>query len=112
AGALAGAGEPAAAPVRVGALPTVASVLLPDAVARLRLRHPRVGVQVRSGPNRHLLEALRAGELDLVIGRMAEPATMRGVSFELLYAESLAVVVHPEHPLTRQAGPVSLAAVL
>ena len=112
AGALAGAGEPTAAPVRVGALPTVASVLLPDAVARLRGRHPGVGVQVRSGPNRRLLEALRAGELDLVIGRMAEPATMRGLSFELLYAESLAVVVHPGHPLARQAGPVSLAAVL
>ncbi|KAE8763384.1 LysR substrate-binding domain-containing protein [Georgenia thermotolerans] len=112
AGALAGAGEPAAVPVRVGALPTVASVLLPDAVARLRARHPGVGVQVRSGANRGLLEALRAAELDLVIGRMAEPATMRGLSFELLYAESLAVVVHPDHPLTRRPGPVPLAAVL
>ncbi|MFD1505561.1 LysR family transcriptional regulator [Georgenia yuyongxinii] len=112
AAALAGAGEPTTATVRLGALPTVAGVLLPGAVARLHERHPGVGVQVRTGSNTVLLEALRAGELDLVLGRMAEPATMRGVSFELLYAESLALVVRPGHPLTRAGGPVSLPAVL
>ena len=39
------------------------------------------------------------GDMDVAVGRMAEPAMMQGVSFELLYAESLAVVVRPEHPL-------------
>lgn len=112
AGALAGVVEESAPPVRLGALPTVGSALLPDALTRLRARHPQLGVQVSTGANHVLVDALRAGELDLVLGRMAEPDTMRGISFELLYAESLAVVARPGHPLTAAPAPVSLAAVL
>lgn len=111
AGALAGVDHESLAPVRVGALPTAAGALLPGAITRLRARYPRLGVQVTTGPNHALVDALRAGELDLVVGRMAEPGTMRGISFELLYAESLAVVARPGHPLAH-AAPVSLAAVL
>jgi DNA-binding transcriptional LysR family regulator len=54
--------------------------------------------------NPELLAALKSGEVDLAVGRMAEPAMMRGVSFELLYSESLAVVARPGHPLLAQAG--------
>lgn len=112
AGALAGVVDEVAPPVRLGALPTVGSALLPDALARLRARYPHLGVQVSTGPNHVLVDALRAGDLDLVLGRMAEPDTMRGISFELLYAEFLAVVARPGHPLARTPGPVGLAAVL
>ncbi|ANZ25557.1 LysR family transcriptional regulator [Rhodococcus sp. WB1] len=108
--ALSGTGQPAVAPVRVGALPTVASTLLPGAVTRLRDRRPHVGVQIRTAPNAALLGAVRAGELDFVLGRMADPETMQGLSFELLYAESLALIVRPGHPLA--GGPVSVPAVL
>ena len=110
AGVLAGTGQPAVAPVRVGALPTVASTLLPGAITRFRDRRPHGGVQIRTGPNTALLGAVRAGELDFVLGRTADPETMRGLSFELLYAESLALVVRPDHPLAE--GPVSVPAVL
>ena len=51
------------------------------------------------GDNPELLAALKMGEIDVAVGRMAEPAMMQGVSFELLYAESLAVVTRPQHPL-------------
>ena len=54
--------------------------------------------------NPGLLDALKAGDVELAVGRMAEPAMMRGVSFELLYAESLAVVTRPGHPLLTLAG--------
>jgi LysR family transcriptional regulator, pca operon transcriptional activator len=37
--------------------------------------------------------------LDLVIGRLAEPSDMQGLSFEQLYAEPLLLVVRAEHPL-------------
>jgi DNA-binding transcriptional LysR family regulator len=49
--------------------------------------------------NPELLAALKSGEVDLAVGRLAEPEMMRGISFELLYAESLAVVARPAHPL-------------
>jgi pca operon transcription factor PcaQ len=105
AAALAESGEPAVSAVRVGALPTVAAGPLATAIGRLRRRRPHAGVQVRTAPNPELLALLKAGEIDVAVGRMAEPAAMQGVSFELLYAESLSVVVRPEHPLLAFGSP-------
>ena len=96
---LTGAAVPIAPAVRVAALPTVAGGLLVGGLARLRERRPHAEVSVRIGDNPELLAWLKAGEVDVAVGRMAEPAMMQGVSFELLYAESLAVVTRPQHPL-------------
>lgn len=111
--ALMGSGDASAPVVHVGALPTVASSLLPQAIARLHALRPHAGVRLRTGTNIELLSALKAGELDFIIGRMAEPDAMQGLSFELLYAEPLALVVRPGHPLLAQPGAsASLQAVL
>ncbi len=101
---------PTAPPVDIlalGALPTVASGVLPDALVRLRQDHPQTGVRLHTATNQSLLAALKAGHLDCVVGRMAEPAMMQGLSFELLYAEPLVLAVRPGHPLigTRAASP-------
>ncbi|HEV3106728.1 MAG TPA: LysR substrate-binding domain-containing protein, partial [Trinickia sp.] len=109
--ALTGAVAPSASVLEIGALPTVASGLLPDALLRLRERRPHAGVRLRTANNEPLLSALKAGELDCVVARMAEPSMMQGLSFELLYAESLVMAVRPRHPLLSQRG-VSLQAVL
>ncbi len=105
---------PALAPVlRVGALPTAAGGVLVQAIARLRERRPHAGISVRTGDNPDLLAALKSGEIDVAVGRIAEPAMMQGISFELLYAESLAVVTRPQHPLAIAGDkPVSPAALL
>ncbi|TVZ06998.1 LysR family transcriptional regulator [Trebonia kvetii] len=104
---------PALTPVlRVGALPTAAGGVLVQAIARLHERRPHAGVSVRTGDNPELLTALKSGEIDVAVGRIAEPAMMQGVSFELLYAESLAVVARPQHPLAiagdKPVSPVAL----
>jgi DNA-binding transcriptional LysR family regulator len=96
---LTGSAVPVAPALRVSALPTVAGGLLVEAIARLRGRRPHAGVSVRIGDNPELLAGLKAGEIDVAVGRMAEPAMMQGISFELLYAESLTVVTRPQHPL-------------
>ena len=38
-------------------------------------------------------------KLDVVIGRLGEPDTMRGLSFTQLYLEEVAIVVRPGHPI-------------
>ena len=103
--------------VAVSALPTAAGGLLAQAINRLRERRPHAGVRVRTGHNPELIAALRAGEVDFALGRIAEPAMMAGVSFELLYAESLAVVTRPQHRLAvygrspgRTVSPLALLA--
>ncbi len=109
--ALAGAAAPSAAILEIGALPTVASGLLPEALTRLRALRPHAGIRLRTAANAVLLTALKAGELDFVVGRMAEPSAMQGLSFELLYGERLVMAVRPRHPLVGKTG-ISLAAVL
>jgi LysR family pca operon transcriptional activator len=87
--------------VFVGALPTVAATLLPEAVAALRTVIPNLHVHVASGTNAQLMGRLRQGELDLVFGRLAEPSDMLGLAFEHLYSEELVAAARPAHPLAR-----------
>ena len=85
--------------LRIGALPTVSARILPSAVAAFTASSPSARTRIITGPNDYLLTLLRTGDVDLVIGRMAEPDAMAGLSFEHLYSESVVMVVRPEHPL-------------
>ncbi|AMM25317.1 LysR substrate-binding domain-containing protein [Variovorax sp. PAMC 28711] len=92
--------------LRIGALPSVAPALLPQALTEFRERWPHVQVIVKSAANASLLDELRAGELDLVVGRMSEPGLMAGLSFELLLAEPLVFAARAGHPLARRGASV------
>jgi LysR family pca operon transcriptional activator len=98
--------------LRIGALPSVAPALLPVALARLREGWPQVQIVVKSAANAALLDELRAGELDLVVGRMSDPRLMGGLSFELLHTEPLVFAVRAGHPLAGQRGAASVQAVM
>ncbi|WP_431127671.1 LysR substrate-binding domain-containing protein [Variovorax paradoxus] len=99
--------------LRIGALPSVGPALLPMALARFREHWPSVQVVVKSAANPVLLDELRAGELDMVVGRISDPRLMGGLSFELLYTEPLVFAVRAGHPLVaRSTRTVSVQAVL
>lgn len=83
----------------IGALPTVSARVLPRAMLDFMAQAPELKPRIVTGPNAYLLSQLRLGEVDLVIGRMAEPEMMRGFAFEHLYEEEIALVVRPDHPL-------------
>lgn len=85
--------------VKVGALPTVSARILPTAVHAFTADAPGVNTRIITGPNNYLLSLLRTGDVDLVIGRMAEPEMMIGLAFEHLYSERVVMVVRPGHPL-------------
>jgi LysR family pca operon transcriptional activator len=85
--------------IRVGALPTVAARVIPQAVQDLMRSRPDATVSLQSAPNRFLIEALKSRDLDIMVGRLAEPNQMIGLAFEQLYSERLAMVVRPGHPL-------------
>lgn len=94
----------------VGALPTVSARILPAAAAHFSALGSGMRLRIVTGPNAHLMSQLRLGDVDLVIGRMAEPDAMRGFVFEHLYSEQIALAVRPGHPLL-QAQPFDIAAV-
>jgi len=90
--------------VHVGALPTVACDLLPDALIEFRRRHPHARVTIQTAANTALLHMLKAGEIDFALARMADPEMMAGLSFEMLYVEPLVLAVRPGHPLIDAGG--------
>lgn len=86
-------------PVRVGALPTVATRIMPQAMTAFLAENTGSPIKIVTGDNSVLLEQLRIGELDLVVGRLAAPEKMTGFSFEHLYSEPVVFVVRAGHPL-------------
>ena len=84
-----------------GALPTVSANVVPRALALFAGTPLACRSRVESGPSPYLLELLRSAAIEFVVGRMAQPSAMDGLAFEQLYAEALALVVRPGHPLAR-----------
>ena len=91
--------------VAVGALPNMVANLLPEAVALLNEAHPALRVRVMSGTNAQLMTQLRQGEIDVVLGRLAQASTMADLAFEQLFSEPLLLVVRPGHPLASRRKP-------
>lgn len=93
-------GHGAAQPrILVGVLPNFAVQVMPEAIRRFKQTMPQVPVRVMTGTNQSLLNQLRAGELDFVLGRLAAPDEMMALYFERLYLERFAIVCRPDHPL-------------
>ncbi|EBZ5929250.1 LysR family transcriptional regulator [Salmonella enterica subsp. enterica serovar Weslaco] len=88
--------------VRVGALPTAALGILPAAIGRFHQQQKSTSLQVATMNNTMLLAGLKSGEIDLGIGRMSDPELMDGLNYELLFLESLKLVVRPGHPLLQE----------
>ncbi|EDQ31427.1 pca operon transcription factor PcaQ [Hoeflea phototrophica DFL-43] len=93
-------------PVRIGALPTVSATVMPGAVADFLASGLKSPLRVVTGENRVLLDQLRKGDLDLVMGRMPAPEMMESLRFEPLYRDRVIFVVSRTHPLAgqRQVG--------
>ena len=85
--------------VRIGALPTVSARILPHAMAHFTAQSLGMKPRVVTAPNGFLLSQLRLRDLDLVLGRMADPAAMAGFAFEHLYSERVVFAVRAGHPL-------------
>jgi LysR family pca operon transcriptional activator len=96
--------------INIGALPTVSSGVLPNAVRQFRQDAIGTIVRVITGENEALRSLLRVGELDLVVGRLGAPENMTGLSFEYLYSDHIGFFVRPGHPLLN-ADPLDLSAI-
>jgi len=96
----------------IGALPNVCSQILPPIVAALKEAHPRSTIAIQPGTNADLLDGLRRGASDVVIGRLSHNSDMKGLSFEHLFDEPLIFVVDASHPLIGADASLSLRAAM
>ena len=90
--------------VRIGALPTAALGILPSVIGQFHQQQKDITLQVATMNNTMLLAGLKSGEIDIGIGRMSDPELM---NYELLFLESLKLVVRPGHPLLQETVTLS-----
>lgn len=83
--------------VRVAALPSVCSHLLPRTMARLRASHPGIAVRLRDTVAQRIVSLLHAEEADLGIGSF-QPAE-RGLEVAPLAEDGMVAVLPPRHAL-------------
>ena len=92
------AGPSAAELVKVGVLPTVAGGFFPSVALAFAQARPTARLAIVTGPNRYLIDRLRGGHIDLVVGRMPNAADMPGLAFEYLFDEPIVLVARAGHP--------------
>jgi DNA-binding transcriptional LysR family regulator len=92
--------------VHVAALPSIASSLLPRAIARLAQRHPGIVVRLRDAIAQRVVALVQSDEVDVGIGVSAGASTE--LTFRSLLSDRLEAVMPPRHRLARSRS-VSLA---
>src|SRR5262245_41161985 len=85
----------------IGNIPHSGTDLLSNAIRRFLALYPSASVHVSDGPYEALLDALRAGDLDLLFGVLRRPAWAGDVKEEFLFSNPYAVFVGRQHPLAR-----------
>ena len=83
----------------LGVLPVAASGVLPGALTRLKAAEPALRVRLEQGRTEELLPLLAAGELDLVVGRLYEPAAPDAFAREKMWTEPMSILARAGHPL-------------
>jgi LysR family transcriptional regulator, regulator for genes of the gallate degradation pathway len=87
--------------IAVGNIPHSGAHLLSKAINQFLALYPSASVHVLDGPYEPLLDALRAGDLDLLFGVLRRPAWADDVREEFLFSNPYVVVVRRQHPLAR-----------
>ena len=86
----------------IGSIMAASPAVLTQALIRLKALYPLLTIEITVDTSDRLSDALRRGDLDLVIGRV--PGTNAGVfSFSPIAEEALSIVASPQHPLAGQA---------
>ena len=97
--------------IRIGAMAVVSATFLPEVVYRFLPSAGDCRVEIASGSGELLLQRLRAGDIDLVLGRCPPLDTMSGLDFDQLYSDRHIFVVRSGHALAgvRSFAPARIA---
>lgn len=100
--------------IAVGAMPLSRARVIPKAFAALHRRHPALALAIVEGPYAELLDKLRDGDLDFLVGARRIPGPGADIEQRLLFDDSVAVIGARDHPLAGRyadrAAPVDILA--
>ena len=89
--------------IELGTLPMGRAVFLPELLAQFMAAHPAASVRVVEAPYEELLDALRQGDIDLLIGgALRDPAPTSDIVQEGLFDDEPVIVGNANHPLRRK----------
>jgi len=87
--------DPLAAPLRLGAIYTIAPYLLPELIPRLHKRAPQMKLRLEENFTSVLFEQLKQGKLDVIL--IALPFNEAGIVTQAVYDEPFEAVVPANH---------------
>jgi DNA-binding transcriptional LysR family regulator len=85
--------------ISIGAMPLSRARLLPAAVAAFHRRFPEVKISIAEGSFGELIEPLRDGELDMMIGALRHPSPGADIDQRPLFLDRPVIVGRHGHPL-------------
>jgi molybdate transport repressor ModE-like protein len=92
----------------IGVSPIACVDIVPNAIARLKRDAPHIAVLIHERPDDELIEALRNGEIDMMIGPTGVLTDTPEIEREALASDEFAVIMRHHHPLARRRS-LSLA---
>lgn len=92
--------DPLAGPLRLGVIFTIAPYLLPKLVPLLRAGAPQMPLFIREGYTEQLVDAVKSGELDLIV--IALPLAEPGLVAQAVYDEAFRTLVPAQHPWAKK----------
>lgn len=88
--------------VCIGSIMAASPAVLTQALIRLKALYPLLTIEITVDTSDRLTDALRRGDLDLVIGRVPDDHA-DAFGFTPIAEEALSIVASPQHPLAQQA---------
>jgi LysR family transcriptional regulator, regulator for genes of the gallate degradation pathway len=96
--------------ITIGAMPLSRARLLPSAVTAFYRQYAEVQINIVEGSFQELIEPLRDGELDLMIGALRDPSPGEDVVQQPLFADRPVVLGRVGHPLSQTSASIAALA--
>jgi LysR family transcriptional regulator, regulator for genes of the gallate degradation pathway len=94
----------------IGAMPLSRARILPSAIATFHAHFPDIKINVLEGSWHELIEPLRDGEIDMMVGALRDPAPGDDLLQTPLFEDRPVIIGRKGHPLAgRQPVPTELA---
>lgn len=91
--------------IAIGALPLARSALVPSGVLGILHDYPEANVSIVDGTYESLVQLLREGDIDVIVGSIRQDAESPELATRILFDDSLAVIAASDHPLTTVDAP-------
>ena len=96
--------------VAIGAMPLCRARVLPSAIVDYQQKHPDIDIYIAEGSFIELIEPLRNGELDFLIGALRDPEPGPDLVQVPLFEDAPVIVARAGHPLVSGKTPSSMPA--